>query len=341
MDFHALLAKMKELDRAPVQSAPAAEACGDPMGMPPAPMDHSTQPPPAHPSMSVNLNAQGLDNIESMMKLFQKVNPDMMPKVSPSPIMSPIPTITGIKPALPPLKMLPDFDADNDMKIGGEMDIDSPGMPGDPSKMMDLDKPEIPDALSKMDLDKPDMQESIDNYVTTVTILNPDFNPQVSDDTPEEIDVEVTYSTSGSYYAAGDDGPEESPEVEIKSITNPESGEDLSNRVSPDELQQITIQIHDMLTDDVADDSGEEDNEKKKDEDGGFQAATTKPREKFSDIDYMTNKLAGGMNQGHKTYPKVADGDNPMQKVKESEDSYRASIRAELLRRLNETKGAK
>lgn len=288
MDFHALLAKMKELDRAPVQSAPAAEACGDPMGMPPAPMDHSTQPPPAHPSMSVNLNAQGLDNIESMMKLFQKVNPDMMPKVSPSPIMSPIPTITGIKPALPPLKMLPDFDADNDMKIGGEMDIDSPGMPGDPSKMMDLDKPEIPDALSKMDLDKPDMDLDKDD----------DTGSQ-----PGGLGASLDRDSDGDH----------------------------------------DMDDHDMEkdSDDGDDDRGEEDDEKKKDEDGGFQAATTKPREKFSDIDYMTNKLAGGMNQGHKTYPKVADGDNPMQKVKESEDSYRASIRAELLRRLNETKGAK
>lgn len=289
MDFHALLAKMKELDRAPVQAAAPVEQitqeCGDPMGMPPAPMNQSTQPPPAHPSMSVNLNAQGLDNIESMMKLFQKVNPDMMPKISPSPIVSPMPSITGIKPALPPLKMLPDFDADNDMKVGGEMDIDSPGMPGAPS-MMDLDKPEIPDALSKMDLDKPDMDLDKD------------------DDTG---------SQPGGLGASLDrDG---------------DGDHDMDD--------------HDMEKDSDDDRDDEEDNEKKKDEDGGFQAATTKPKEKFSDIDYMTNRLSGGMNQSQGTYPKVAGGDNPMQKVKESEDSYRASIRAELLRRLNEAKGAK
>jgi hypothetical protein len=284
MDFHALLAKMKELDRAPVQSAPAVEACGDPMGMPPAPMDHSTQPPPAHPSMSVNLNAQGLDNIESMMKLFQKVNPDMMPKVSPSPIMSPMPTITGIKPALPPLKMLPDFDADNDMKIGGEMDLDSPGMPGDPSKMDMDDKPKIPDALTKMDLDKPDMDLDKD------------------DDTGSQP------GGLGSSLDRDGDGDHD-------------------------------MDDHDMEKD--SDDSDDDEDEKKKDEDGGFQSATTKPREKVSDVDYMTNKFSGGMNQSQGTYPKVAGGDNPMQKVKESEDSYRASIRAELLRRLNEAKGAK
>jgi hypothetical protein len=285
MDFHALLAKMKELDRAPVQSAPAVEACGDPMGMPPAPMDHSTQPPPAHPSMSVNLNAQGLDNIESMMKLFQKVNPDMMPKVSPSPIMSPMPTITGIKPALPPLKMLPDFDADNDMKIGGEIDLDSPGMPGDPSKMDMDDKPKIPSSLTKMDLDKPDL------------------------DLDKDDDAGSQPGGLGSSLDRDGDGDHD-------------------------------MDDHDMEKD--SDDSDDDsDDEKKKDEDGGFQSATTKPKEKVSDIDYMTNRLSGGMNQSQGTYPKVAGGDNPMQKVKENNDSYRASIRAELLRRLNETKGAK
>ena len=61
----------------------------------------------------------------------------------------------------------------------------------------------------------------------------------------------------------------------------------------------------------------------------------------YKDIDYMVNKLAGGMNKPKSTFPKVADGDNPMQKVKESEDAFRASIRADLQRRLNEAKGVK
>jgi hypothetical protein len=91
MDFNQLMVKMREMDQ------PATEACGDPMGMPPAPMNQQIQPPPAHPSMTVNLNAQGLDNIEQMMKLFQKVNPDMMPKAD-------MPTSTISNPVL---KMLP------------------------------------------------------------------------------------------------------------------------------------------------------------------------------------------------------------------------------------------
>jgi len=78
MDFNSLMAKMRELDQPTTQSMPATEACGDapmPMSMPPSMND---QAPPSHPSMSVNLNAQGMDNIESLLKLMNKVNPDMI-----------------------------------------------------------------------------------------------------------------------------------------------------------------------------------------------------------------------------------------------------------------------
>jgi hypothetical protein len=77
MNFHQLLSKMQELDQ-PVPEAQTNEAtieeCGD---MPPAPMgmEHKDTPPP---SMSVNLNAQGLDDIAELMKLMTKVNPDMI-----------------------------------------------------------------------------------------------------------------------------------------------------------------------------------------------------------------------------------------------------------------------
>jgi hypothetical protein len=88
MNFQDLLKRMAELDQ------PTTEACGDPVGMPSSPMvapmpDAARAPDAPPPSMSVNLNAQGMDNIEQMMKLFQKVNPDMMPKTDlPMPSMS-------------------------------------------------------------------------------------------------------------------------------------------------------------------------------------------------------------------------------------------------------------
>jgi hypothetical protein len=144
MDFQQLLAKMVELDRPTTETtAPvvSTEACGDPIGMTP-PMADQT-PPPAHPSMSVNLNAQGMDNIESLMKLMTKVNPDMINQpqdgMPPMPSMSMEPSITAIKPAMPPLKMLPDFDADNDDMPGGDKDMPIKGLDQDGDGDHDMD----------------------------------------------------------------------------------------------------------------------------------------------------------------------------------------------------------
>jgi hypothetical protein len=145
MDFQQLLAKMVELDRPTTETtAPIAstEACGDPMGMTPPMPDQA--PPPAHPSMSVNLNAQGMDNIESLMKLMTKVNPDMINQ--PQGGMPPMPSLTGpgpsiasIKPELPPLKMLPDLDADNNEMPGGEKDMEIKGLDQDGDGDHDMD----------------------------------------------------------------------------------------------------------------------------------------------------------------------------------------------------------
>jgi hypothetical protein len=86
MNFKDLYQKIRELDTS------ADEACGDPM---PAPAMEKPETP--EPTMNVNMNAQGMDNIEGMMKLFQKVNPDMMPKDEPS----------EPKMAMPPMIKLP------------------------------------------------------------------------------------------------------------------------------------------------------------------------------------------------------------------------------------------
>jgi hypothetical protein len=267
MDFHALLAKMKQIDQAP--AAPidqTTEGCG----MMPTSMPPPSKPETPPPSMSVNLNAQGMDNIESMMKLFQKVNPDMMPKVSPAPALTTIPSISPVKPEIPALKMLPDFDADNDNKVGGEMDIE----------IEPMDKSKGPVDLPK--------------------------------DHDKDHDMIKTLDRDG-------DGDHDMDDHEMEPKNDIDSNDD---------------------SDDSNDGMPFDDEPKK--EDGGFQNATTEPEEKFSDIDYMTNRLAGGMNKPHGTYPKVATGDNPMQKVKEiEEDSFRASIRADLMKRLNEAKGVK
>jgi hypothetical protein len=265
MDFNQLMSKMRELDQ------PALEACGDPVSMPPSPMStpgQQMQPPPAHPSMSVNLNAQGMDNIESLMKLITKVNPDMINQpnggLPPMPSLTPPgATITSIKPELPPLKMLPDFDKEEppEMKFGGPSGINAPD-----GADMDMDGPDIDD--------KPAMPDMDDNKGSQPSGL-------------------------GASLDRDGDGD------------------------------------HDMDDHDMEKNSEDDDAEDDKKE-----AWANEPDESEKSIDYMNNQLAGGMNRPKATFPKVAGGDNPMQRVKEGGD-LRAQIRAELLQRLAEAKGAK
>jgi hypothetical protein len=70
------------------------------------------------------------------------------------------------------------------------------------------------------------------------------------------------------------------------------------------------------------------------------EAWANEPDEQEASIDYMNNKLAGGMNRPKGTYPKVAGGDNPMQRVREASD-LKDQIKAELRKRLAEAKGAR
>ena len=162
MNFNELMQRMRELD-APAAPLAAVEACGDPMGMPPPSIPSKPDEPP--PSMSVNLNAQGMDNIAELMKLMTKVNPDMINQPAPM-SMPPIgaePSIMSIKPPMPgigdlgnldagPLKMLPDLDKDEPHdepdadNMDGPSDNDSDNMP--PMGDLDSDDKGI-DAIQK------------------------------------------------------------------------------------------------------------------------------------------------------------------------------------------------
>ena len=146
---------MRELDQPQVDQPVSTEGCGDPMGMPPPMPSMPPKPDEPPPSMSVNLNAQGLDNIESLMKLITKVNPDMdKPAMPPLPALSPEPSIMSIKPSMPPLKMLPDMDADNDDMPGGEKDKGS--QPGGLGASLDRDSD------GDHDMDDHDMEKKKD-----------------------------------------------------------------------------------------------------------------------------------------------------------------------------------
>ena len=229
MNFQELLSKMQELDTPVVNN----ENCGGDSVMPP-PMAPKNDTPP--PSMSVNINAQGMDNIEDMLKLMTKVNPDMINQPAKPEMPIPLPMPMPIKPIN---KLIPDFDGDNDDKPGGEMDSD--------------------------------------------------------------------YDHSGDLDAHEKDHAKEKPLLKT--------------------LDRDGDNDHDM----------EKDSDDKEDKEEAYE---NEPEEDERDIDYMQNKLAGGMNRPKGTHPKVAGGDNPMQRVKEGDD-LRSQIRAELLQRLAEAKGAK
>lgn len=267
MDFNQLMQKMRDLDQ-PVGEATVQECGMDTPMMSNMPsmsaMGNTQQPPPAHPSMSLNLNAQGLDNIESLMKLMTRVNPDMINQKEPltaiphaaqidgddgmGMLTPPGPSISGIGDLgdldKGPLKMLPDLDGDNDDMPGGEKDADS-----GPAIDIDMDGG---DDVSKA-------QGDLDN-----------------------------------------DGD------------------------------------HDMDDHEMEKPEGDDDSKEEKEE--GYE---NEPDEEYKSVDYMNNQLAGGMNGPKGTYPKVAGGDNPMQRQRNESGDLRAQIRAELLQRLSEAKGAK
>jgi hypothetical protein len=280
MDFNQLMARMRELDQpaqAQVQEATPVGECGDPMmGQSSMGMNNQMPPPPAHPSMSVNLNAQGMDNIESLMKLMTKVNPDMINQPMPKAIeIEPMgmPSLTPPGPSISsigdlgnldsgPLKMLPNLDKDEPHSepdadnMGGPSDMDADNMP----PMGDLDRDDSDDVTKAM----------------------------------------------GDIDGDGDHDMDD----------------------------------HEAEKDDDSKDP--EDDEKKKDEAYG-NSVEGSAGEDYKDIDYMVNKLAGGMNEPKKSYSgKPYRGDNPMAAgAYESRDALRASIRSELQQRLAEAKGAK
>jgi hypothetical protein len=207
MDFQQLLSKMVELDRPATESV--VPECGQPMGMTP-PMADQT-PPPAHPSMSVNLNAQGMDNIESLMKLMTKVNPDMINQ--PQGGMPPMPSLTPPGPSISsigdlgnldagPLKMLPDMDSDNDDMPGGEKDHMEPdGDEGPEIKGLDQD------GDGDHDMDDHDMEKKKDKEEA--------FANSLDDSEPEEMDMDAVIRNGDDLHkqksmhkaAAGGDNP--------------------------------------------------------------------------------------------------------------------------------------
>jgi hypothetical protein len=238
MDFQQLLAKMVEIDR-PATESQLADECGMPPAMGPAepPMGGmQQQQPPAHPSMSVNLNAQGMDNIESLMKLMTKVNPDMINQpqggMPPMPGMSPMPSLTGPGPSISgigdlgnldagPLKMLPDLDKDrgpdmgsgNDKMPGGDMDSDY----NDDGKLdrHEKDHADEKPLLKTLDLDKDGDHDMDDHDMEKKKDKEEAFGNSLDDSEPETKDMDAAIPSGNDLHkqksmhraAAGGDNP--------------------------------------------------------------------------------------------------------------------------------------
>ncbi len=114
MDFNKLLSTLDSLNKTKLAESVDTEVseCG------------GDTTPHAPPTMSVSLNANGLDDISSLMRLLVKVNPDMMPKDDKGPTLSADPNILTITNNHPePLKMLPE-PTELDGEEDGDMDND-------------------------------------------------------------------------------------------------------------------------------------------------------------------------------------------------------------------------
>jgi hypothetical protein len=240
MDYNKLLQRLAELDQ------PTNEACGE-MSTPPLPSPAESTTPP---SMSVNLNAQGMDNIESLLKLMTKVNPDMAKHSH---------TTSMIADPHPATMLTPPIDMD------GEEDGE-----------LDGDKGEVAPALA---------------------------------------------AVGAGLGRAALSGAGALGRGAISSV---------ANTIAPAAIGAALSSPSDS------------DSDIDTDSDLPHEDYANEPDEEYKDIDYITNKVAGGLNKPQGTYPKVAGGDNPMQKITRMEGTeLRAAIRAELLQRLAEAKGAK
>jgi hypothetical protein len=115
MNFNELYKKIADLDKPAVTESEVQE-CGNMTEMP----NMAGSAPTTPPSMSVNLNAQGLDSIADILKLIAKVNPDAakpeMPELTIAPGISSIGSSADMDdmPEKNPPALLPDLSDEED-----------------------------------------------------------------------------------------------------------------------------------------------------------------------------------------------------------------------------------
>ena len=181
MDFHQLLAKMQEIDTPVPEQTTNEMGCGDnPMSpMPSMPQKPDTPPP----TMSINLNAQGMDNIEDLMKLVTKVNPDMdKPSMPPLPSLGAEPSIMSIKPEAPPMSGIGDLgnlDA-GPLKMLPDLDKEEPRMEPDGDDEVSKAHGDL-DNDGDHDMDDHDMEKKKDKEEGFANGMEDDAEPEYKD----------------------------------------------------------------------------------------------------------------------------------------------------------------
>ena len=169
--------------------------------------------------------------------------------------------------------------------------------------------------------------DAIDDVLKLMTKVNPDMiNQPEKPDLPDMPDMTIAMPKPINKLIPDFDGDNDN-----------KPGGDMDMDMDKDDHDADHDMIKGLDKDDDGDHDMDDHDAEKKDKE---EAYANEPDEDHRDIDYMQNKLAGGMNRPKGTHPKVADGDNPMKKVKEGED-LRAQIHAELTQRLAEAKGEK
>ena len=333
MDFNQLLSKMQEID-----STPATEAVTDECGMNEMPPMAPPMPAPEKDKarMNINISAEG-DAIDDVLKLMTKVNPDMMPKEP-----EPMPTLSIAPPMGPkPInKLIPDFDADNDDKIGGEKDMEIPAIldKGDDN---DYDDDGKLDRHEKDHDEEEKLHKSVDRDNDGDHDMDDHKKESVFDEggmSDKAIEIEDWAKKYEKYIGNnGDTLPEgyvkyfmdsgifsdaydqdETAKAE-KMIGKPYTEWDYDDQEKALEMMPTTKAMFDEI-EKITGTSGEDAAEMVAGVlDNMEEAYANQPDEDFKDIEYLIKKLAGGMNRPKGTHPKVADGDNPMQTMEAEE----------------------
>lgn len=202
------------------------------------------------------------------------------------------------------------------------------GMPMAPSM------PPKPEDKPSMTVNITAQGDAIEDILKLMAKVNPDMN-KASDapSMPAPMPMPITIKPINKLIPDFDGDNDDKPGGEMDSDYNDDGKLDRHEK-DHDEEEKLHKTVD--RDDDGDHDMDDHDMEKKEKD----EAWDNEPDEDEKDIHYMTKQMSGGMNRMKQTHPKVAGGDNPMQRVKEGEE-LRASIKEQLLKALEEHKGAK